>query len=113
MHFTENGIKTEINEYEFDIIILATGFQAYTGALEAFDIIGQSGESIREKWETESKSIMGVCISDFPNLFTVFLVFRIDDVGLTAKDTIISCPLEIPPKIPPALFDLNFNFLPI
>ena len=70
-HFTENGIKTNINEYEFDIIILATGFQAYTGALEAFDIIGQSGESIREKWETESKSIMGVCISDFPNLFTI------------------------------------------
>ena len=70
-HFTENGIKTDINEYEFDIIILATGFQAYTGALEAFDIIGQSGESIREKWETESKSIMGVCISDFPNLFTI------------------------------------------
>ena len=69
--FTEKGINTIKNEYEFDIIILATGFQAYTGALEAFDIIGQSGKSIREKWELESKSIMGVCISDFPNLFTI------------------------------------------
>ena len=69
--FTEKGISTIKNDYEFDIIILATGFQAYTGALEAFDIIGQSGESIREKWELESKSIMGVCISDFPNLFTI------------------------------------------
>ena len=28
----------------------------------------------------------------FPNLLIVFLLFKIDDVGLTAKDTIISCP---------------------
>ena len=39
--------------------------------MKLFDIIGQSGRSIREKWELESKSIMGVCISDFPNLFTI------------------------------------------
>ena len=68
---TQKGIKTNKNEYSFDIIILATGFQAYTGALEAFDIKGSSGSTIRDKWEKESKSIMGVCISDFPNLFTI------------------------------------------
>jgi len=68
---TETGVKTTKNDYSFDIIILATGFQAYTGALEAFDIIGSSGSTIRDKWEKESKSIMGVCISDFPNLFTI------------------------------------------
>ena len=68
---TENGVKTTQNYYEFDIIILATGFQAYTGALEAFDIKGESGITIKDKWEVESKSIMGVCISDYPNLFTI------------------------------------------
>ncbi len=68
---TENGVKTTQNHYEFDIIILATGFQAYTGALEAFDIRGESGITIKDKWEIESKSIMGVCISDYPNLFTI------------------------------------------
>ena len=68
---TETGVKTTKNDYSFDIIILATGFQAYTGALEAFDIRGSSGLTIRNKWEKESKSIMGVCISDFPNLFTI------------------------------------------
>ena len=67
----EEGVKTTKNDYSFDIIILATGFQAYTGALEAFDIKGSSGSTIRDKWEKESKSIMGVCISDFPNLFTI------------------------------------------
>ena len=35
-------------------------------------------------------------------------VFNIEDVGLTAKDAVISCPVEIPPNIPPALFDKNF-----
>ena len=28
--------------------------------------------------------------------------FKIEDVGFTAKDTFISCPEEIPPRIPPA-----------
>ena len=68
---TQTGVTTSLNNYEFDIIVLATGFQAYTGALEAFDIRGASGMTIRDKWEIESKSIMGVCISDFPNLFTI------------------------------------------
>ena len=36
---------------------------------------------------------------------------KIEDVGLTANDAIISCPEEIPPKIPPALLELNFNLL--
>ena len=48
----------------------------------------------------------------FPNLLIVFLVVKIDDVGFTAKEAIISWPLDIPPKIPPALLELKFNFFP-
>ena len=44
----------------------------------------------------------------FPNLSIVFLLVKIEEVGLTANETIISWPLEIPPRIPPALLDLNF-----
>ena len=68
---TETGIRTTQNEYEFDIIVLATGFRAYTGALEAFPIRGASGETLSEKWENTSDSIMGVCVAGFPNLFTI------------------------------------------
>ena len=71
VEITETGVRTTENHYEFDIIVLATGFRAYTGALEAFPIRGASGQSLREKWETTSDSIMGVCVADFPNLFTV------------------------------------------
>ena len=68
---TETGVRTTQHEFEFDIIVLATGFRAYTGALEAFPIRGKSGQTLREKWEKTSNSIMGVCVADFPNLFTI------------------------------------------
>lgn len=71
VEITENGVKTSEKEYEFDIIVLATGFRAYTGALEAFPIRGASGQSLREKWEETSNSIMGVCVADFPNMFVI------------------------------------------
>jgi len=71
VEITETGVRTTENEFEFDIIVLATGFRAYTGALEAFPIRGESGQSLAEKWEKTSDCLMGVCAADFPNLFMV------------------------------------------
>ena len=71
VEITETGVRTTRNHYEFDIIVLATGFKAYTGALEAFPIRGSSGQTLREKWKTASECIMGVCVADFPNMFVV------------------------------------------
>ena len=71
VEITETGVRTSEKLYEFDIIILATGFRAYTGALEAFPIRGESGQSLAEKWEKTSDCLMGVCAADFPNLFMV------------------------------------------
>ena len=71
VEITETGVRTTRNNYEFDIIVLATGFKAYTGALEAFPIRGSSGQTLREKWKTVSECIMGVCVADFPNMFVI------------------------------------------
>ncbi len=71
VEFTETGIRTTENEYELDIIVLATGFQAYTGAQEALAIRGRGGKLLRDKWDNESSSIMGVFVADFPNLLMV------------------------------------------
>ena len=68
---TETGVRTTKREFEFDIIVLATDFKAYTGALEAFPIIGATGQTLNEKWQTVSGSIMGVAVADFPNMFIV------------------------------------------
>lgn len=68
---TETGVTTTARSYEFDIVVLATGFKAYTGALEAFPIRGETGQTLSQKWRQQSASIMGVCVADFPNLFIV------------------------------------------
>lgn len=68
---TETGVKTTARDYEFDTIVLSTGFKAYTGALEAFPIRGENGQTINDKWREQSASIMGVALAGFPNFFMV------------------------------------------
>jgi cation diffusion facilitator CzcD-associated flavoprotein CzcO len=71
VEFTETGIRTTKQLYEFDIIVLATGFQAYTGAQEALPIRGAGGLLLRDKWDEVSSCIMGVFVAEFPNLFMI------------------------------------------
>lgn len=71
VEITEAGVRTSKQLYEFDIIVLATGFAAYTGALEAMEIRGVSGATLKDKWKTASSSIMGVCVADYPNMFII------------------------------------------
>ncbi|MFK7915422.1 MAG: flavin-containing monooxygenase [Pseudomonadales bacterium] len=71
VEITERGVRTTAAEYEFDIIVLATGFKAYTGSPEAVAVTGRGGATLKEKWKTVSASIMGVCVAEFPNLFLV------------------------------------------
>ncbi|MFW0794479.1 NAD(P)/FAD-dependent oxidoreductase [Gordonia sp. CPCC 205515] len=68
--FTERGIRVGDTEYEFDVIILATGFDAMTGALESIDI--QHGDqTLRDKWSHGPRTYLGLMSAGFPNLFTV------------------------------------------
>lgn len=71
VEITETGVRTTENLYEFDIIVLATGFNAYTGALEALPIRGEGGQTLSDKWKVSSDCIMGVCAAGFPNMFIV------------------------------------------
>ncbi|MFZ2207924.1 MAG: NAD(P)/FAD-dependent oxidoreductase [Porticoccaceae bacterium] len=66
---TPTGIKTTTAEYELDIIIFATGFDAGTGAISRIDIRGPDGRSIKDKWSRELKTFMGLQVSGFPNMF--------------------------------------------
>ncbi len=68
---TETGVKTATGEYEFDILIFATGFDAVTGALTRMDIRGESGQLLRDKWRDGPLTYLGLQIAGFPNLFTV------------------------------------------
>ena len=68
--FTERGILAGGTEHEFDMIIMATGFDAMTGALTAMEI--RNGEvTLREKWEHGPRTYLGLMSAGFPNLFTI------------------------------------------
>ena len=72
---TARGILAGDTEHEFDAIVLATGFDAMTGALNAIDIraVDESGatRTLREKWAAGPRTYLGLMSAGFPNLFTV------------------------------------------
>jgi acetone monooxygenase len=56
--------------HELDILILATGFDAGSGALTRIDIRGRGGRSLKEDWGREIRTTMGLQVHGYPNLFT-------------------------------------------
>jgi cation diffusion facilitator CzcD-associated flavoprotein CzcO len=67
---TEKGVRVGDTEYELDVLIFATGFDAMTGTLTNIDIVGRGGATLREKWATEGlRSNLGISAHGFPNFF--------------------------------------------
>ena len=66
---TPTGIKTSDAEYEFDIIIYATGFDAITGSFDRIDIRGVDGQKLKDKWADGPQTFLGVQVEGFPNMF--------------------------------------------
>ena len=69
--FTETGLKTADAEYDLDVVILATGFDAGTGSLTQMNIHGRDGRSLSEEWGRDIRSTLGLQVAGYPNLFTV------------------------------------------
>src|SRR5580693_4931302 len=68
---TPTGIKTSDAEYEFDIIIYATGFDAITGSFDRIDIRGGAGLKLKDKWKDGPQTFLGILVDDFPNMLMV------------------------------------------
>lgn len=68
---TPKGIKTSDAEYECDVIVYATGFDAVTGAFNQIDIRGVGGRTLKDKWADGPRTYLGLQTAGFPNLFTV------------------------------------------
>ncbi|MGY3486388.1 acetone monooxygenase [Bradyrhizobium sp. USDA 4011] len=68
---TPEGIQTaDGSVHAFDVIILATGFDAGTGALTRIDIRGRDGRSLKDDWGRDIRTTMGLQVHGYPNLFT-------------------------------------------
>lgn len=65
------GINTCDRHFDVDVIVLATGFDAMTGALAKIDITGRGGKTLRDNWSDGPRTYLGLGIDGFPNMFIV------------------------------------------
>jgi cyclohexanone monooxygenase len=68
---TPTGLRAKGKDYTFDCLVLATGFDAMTGALLRIDFRGRGGVALKDKWSEGPKAYLGLTMAGFPNLFTV------------------------------------------
>jgi cyclohexanone monooxygenase len=68
---TEHGLRTSEREYELDVIVFATGFDAMTGAILSIDIRGVGGRALRDDWADGPHTYLGLASAGYPNLFFI------------------------------------------
>ena len=68
---TPTGIRTTQGFVELDVLVLATGFDAMTGALTRIDVRGRDGRLLRDDWVGGPRTYLGVSMAGYPNLFNV------------------------------------------
>jgi cation diffusion facilitator CzcD-associated flavoprotein CzcO len=69
---TPDGIRLRSGaEHALDVIVFATGFDAMTGALLRMGIEGRGGLPLGQAWAAGPRSLLGLQVPGFPNLFTV------------------------------------------
>ena len=68
---TASGIRTSDGEYKADILVLATGFDAMTGAVTRIDIRGRGNRTLEQKWGEGPRAFLGLATEGFPNMFLV------------------------------------------
>jgi cyclohexanone monooxygenase len=58
-------------EHPLDVLVLATGFDAFTGSLSKIEITGRAGRTLVQDWADGPRALPGVAVSGFPNLFLI------------------------------------------
>jgi cyclohexanone monooxygenase len=68
---TTRGVVTGGREHAADMLVLATGFDAFTGPLTCIDLRGRNGVHIRDRWAAGPVNYLGLGVAGFPNLFNL------------------------------------------
>ena len=68
---TPTGVVVAGREYAADSLVLATGFDAMTGALNKIDIRGRGGRTLKDKWAEGPRAYLGLATAGFPNFFII------------------------------------------
>ena len=89
--FCAEGIVTGGKVHAFDDIVLATGFDAVTGAVLKLQITGKDGLSLGDLWSSGPQTYLGVAVAGFPNLFMID--------GAQSPSIIVNAPLAIEQQV--------------
>ena len=68
---TPKGITTTKQDYAFDVLIYATGFDGVTGAFDRIDIRGVGGRRLKDAWAESPRTYLGMLAEGFPNMLMV------------------------------------------
>lgn len=68
---TARGIRTSARDYEFDVIILATGFDVFTRPQLNLGLVGRDGVRLEDKWADGPHTYLGFHVAGFPNFFMI------------------------------------------
>lgn len=69
--FSADALETRTTRYPLDTLVLATGFDAMTGALTAIDIRGRKHMSLKDSWRDGAGAYLGIAVAGFPNMFVI------------------------------------------
>jgi cation diffusion facilitator CzcD-associated flavoprotein CzcO len=92
--FHEKGlVMADDSLKEFDTIVLATGFDSYTGSLTQMGLKNKDGVDLKDIWANEGvRTYIGLTISGFPNMFMSYTPQA--PTALSNGTTIIEAQIE-------------------
>lgn len=68
---TADSIVTEAGSYEVDAIVLAIGFDAFTGPLYGLNVTTPDHGRLQDAWTAGPRTFLGVMTTGFPNFFMI------------------------------------------
>jgi cyclohexanone monooxygenase len=71
IRITPSGVETTDRSYEFDSLVFATGWDAFTGAIARIDVRGAGGRSLNDAWVDGPRAYLGLAVAGFPNMFLI------------------------------------------
>ena len=69
----ETGVWANGQHYELDCIVLASGFEVHIVHTAHYETFGKDSESLNDHWDGGMKSLHGINVNGFPNLFILGL----------------------------------------
>jgi cation diffusion facilitator CzcD-associated flavoprotein CzcO len=91
--FNTTGVRMKDGtQHDFDVVILATGFDAFSGSLTRMGLISKDGVDIADIWRSSISTYLGLTITGFPNAFMVYSPHA--PTAFSNGPTILECQVD-------------------